>query len=146
MHSLYFLDITHSFTGVVGFFKSQYAIRKEFVSKTTRIPDVTIRAQRGRIGAESLRSSQVFAEFSGADSHCNRLLCLWSSKIIDIRLQIATFGKDAFELLWLISTNGDGDGLLPRWLHCTMQNFFHWFGSGHGSLYGDFSRWLLYPF
>ena len=99
MHSLYFLDITQFYWWCWFFQKLVCHKEGQFVSKTTRIPDVTIRAQRGRIGAESFKSSQVFAEFSGADSHCNRLLCLWTSKIIDIRLQIATFGKDAYELL-----------------------------------------------
>ena len=52
------------------------------------------------------------------------------------------------QIWWLISTNGGGLGLglLSRWLHCTMQNFFHWFGFGFRSLYGEFPEWLLYPF
>ena len=45
-------------------------------------------------------------------------------------------------VLWLISTNGDGLGFgfgfefQTLLLHCSMHNFFHWFGFGFGSLYG----------
>ena len=52
--------------------------------------------------------------------------------------------------LWLIHIAGLGFGFglgfKTRWVHCTMQNFSHWFGSGSRSLFGWFPEWLLYPF